>query len=211
MLQIGNISMINWDNFFKTSDTFKKNKPVKFAFIEEFFERKFYERLYEAFPKFDEAWSSFSGYDKSQKIEQWPKSKTGEYVDDPILSKEWNQFKNYAMSKEFVTNFRKYSGMEISKINLFDFTVYHKGDFQLAHLHNPPKPQLYAMLYFSKNWSKGDPGGTFLCKRDESSIFFEPYNLDNSMLCFRDGPKAYHGARYITKDVVRQALIIQFV
>ena len=36
---------------------------------------------------------------------------------------------------------------------------------------------------------------------DESSIIFEPYNLDNSIALFHDGPKAAHGVRYISKDI----------
>ena len=43
---------------------------------------------------------------------------------------------------------------------------------------------------------------------NESSIIFEPYNLDNSVIIFQDGPKAVHGIRLITKDVERRALQI---
>jgi hypothetical protein len=65
------------------------------------------------------------------------------------------------------------------------------------------------MLYFSKNWQKGDPGGTYMTTDlDESKIIFEPYNLDNSLAIFHDGPKAAHGTRYILKDVTRQAIQI---
>ena len=45
---------------------------------------------------------------------------------------------------------------------------------------------------------------------DESSIIFEPYNLDNSVALFHDSPKAVHGVRLITKDVERRALHITF-
>ena len=65
------------------------------------------------------------------------------------------------------------------------------------------------MIYFSKNWKNGDPGGTYIsAEDDESSIIFEPYNLDNSVAIFHDGPNAMHGARYIKKDVERHALQI---
>lgn len=44
------------------------------------------------------------------------------------------------------------------------------------------------MIYFSKGWQKGDPGGTFMSlEEDESTIIFEPYNLDNSVALFLDG------------------------
>ena len=56
---------------------------------------------------------------------------------------------------------------------------------------------------------KGSPGGTYMASDvDESSIIFEPYNLDNSVAVFQDGPKAAHGIRLITKDVERRALQI---
>lgn len=45
--------IINWENLFKQSETFKNNKPFKFAFTEEIFKRDFYERLFETFPKYD--------------------------------------------------------------------------------------------------------------------------------------------------------------
>ena len=65
------------------------------------------------------------------------------------------------------------------------------------------------MIYFSKNWKKGDPGGTYVTpEEDESKMIFEPYNLDNTAIAFHDGPHAGHGARYITKDVERRAIQI---
>ena len=43
---------------------------------------------------------------------------------------------------------------------------------------------------------------------DESSIIFEPYNLDNSMAIFHDAPNAIHGVRRLTEDVQRKAVQI---
>ena len=57
----------------------------------------------------------------------------------------------------------------------------------------------------------GDPGGTYMAsEEDESSIIFEPYNLENSVAVFLDGPKSAHGVRLITKDVERRALYFSF-
>jgi len=62
------------------------------------------------------------------------------------------------------------------------------------------------MVYFSKGWGQGDPGGTHMAgEEDESKIIFEPYNLDNSMAIFHDGQKAAYGVRLITKNVIHQA------
>ena len=43
---------------------------------------------------------------------------------------------------------------------------------------------------------------------DESSIIFEPYDLDNSIAIFQDSEFSAHGTRYITSDVERRALQI---
>ncbi len=86
-----------------------------------------------------------------------------------------------------------------------------RGGFQLPHIHNSGPSTLVCMLYFSKNWIKGDPGGTYLTpEEDESLMQFEPYNLNNSMLIFQDGPHAGHGVRYLTKDVERRAVQAYF-
>ena len=67
------------------------------------------------------------------------------------------------------------------------------------------------MAYFSKNWEKGKPGGTYVAsEEDESTIVFEPYNLDNSMVCFAETPRSYHGSRYITHDIPRPSIQFTF-
>ena len=84
-----------------------------------------------------------------------------------------------------------------------------RGGYQLPHIHNVGPSTLILMLYFSKNWKKGDPGGTYVTpEEDESKMIFEPYNLDNSVMIFHDGPHAGHGVRFIEKDVERRAVQI---
>ena len=204
--------IINWNSVFKHSETFKKNKPFQFAFIEEFFQRDFYERLYETYPKIDESWYVASDHSKSQLTKYWRNGGSGVIVeegDDHNYSQEWNRFKRYVHTKEFLENFLKFSGVPVNKVKFFHFMAYRRGGFQLPHIHNIGPSTLIFMVYFSKNWQKGDPGGTYMAsKPDESSIIFEPYNLNNSLALFHDGPKAAHGIRYITKDVERRALQI---
>lgn len=204
--------LINWENLEKQSDNFKNNKPFKFAFIEEFFQRDFYEKLYQTYPKIDESWKRWSDLSKFQYYKKWNNSVANEVNqvgDDPTISEYWNKLKRYAETEEFVEHFRKFSGVPVSKTKYFMFMAYKKGGFQLPHIHNVGKSTLIIMLYFSKNWKKGDAGGTYMAsKEDESEIIFEPYNLDNSIALFHDGPKAAHGVRYITKDVVRQGFQI---
>ena len=86
---------------------------------------------------------------------------------------------------------------------------YKRGGYQHPHAHNIGPSTIVMMVYFSKGWEQGDPGGTYMAKDyDEKSIIFEPYNLDNSIALFHDGPNAIHGVRYINKDVTRNAIQI---
>jgi len=204
--------IINWENIFNKSEDFKNAKPFKFGYVEEFFKRDFYDKLYQTYPKFDETWEDGSDHSKSQLVRLWENYGHQDAVgerDDPKLSDAWNKLKRYAMTEEFVSNFRKFSGVEVTKFKLFRFVAYKKGGFQLPHIHNVGPNTLVMMIYLSKDWENGDPGGTYMSTDlDESTIIFEPYNLDNSMALFHDGPNAAHGARYITKDVVRRAIQI---
>ena len=45
-------------------------------------------------------------------------------------------------------------------------------------------------------------------EEDESKIIFEPYDLDNSLALFHDGPNSAHGTRMITNNLERKALQI---
>lgn len=205
-------NIINWDNLFTKSKEFKQNKHFPFAFIEEFFNRDFYEKLYETYPKIDDTWNINSDLSKFIYYKTWnniPTSEISSEGDDPSLSEYWNKFKRYAETTEFVENFRKFSGVGPVKLKKIMFMGYKRGGFQLPHIHNVGPSTLVLMIYFSKNWNKGDPGGTYMAtEEDESSIIFEPYNLDNSMALFHDGPNAAHGVRIINKDVIRQGFQI---
>ena len=118
---------------------------------------------------------------------------------------------NVMAREEFIENIRKFSGVDVNKLKHFNFTAYKKGGFQLPHIHNAGDTTLIIMIYFSKNWPNGDPGGTYMTpEEDEASIIFEPNNLDNSMAIFHDGPNSGHGVRYISKDVERRAIQIYY-
>ena len=60
-----NSNIINWENVLTHSNTFQDQKPTKWTFLEEFFVRDFYEKLYETYPKKDEGWFFESTDDKS--------------------------------------------------------------------------------------------------------------------------------------------------
>ena len=209
-----NLEIINWKNIFAHARTFQEKKPTKWGFVEEFFMNDFYEKLYETYPKKDESWSFVSTDDKSAYRKWW----TGQHpdqisndIEDPNFSESWNQFHHYLFSEEFLSNIRKFSGVPVNRVKHFAFTLLTRGGYQLPHIHNVGPSTLILMLYFNKNWKKGDPGGTYVTpEEDESKMIFEPYNLYNSAIIFHDGPHAGHGVRYITKDVERRAIQIYF-
>jgi len=204
--------------FSQESDTFQNNKPFKYAFIEEFFNREFYEKLYQTYPKYEKdgegGWQVSTRFSKNQFYRGWGKYKAGDHVGeepDPELSPEWNKFYKFLQSEKFLNALKEFSGIQIDKMKTFRFMLYRKGGFQLPHIHNDGPSTLIVFFYFSKNWKKGDPGGTYVASEaDESKILFEPYNLDNTMIVLQDGPSSAHGARFITKDVERKAIQVYF-
>ena len=207
-----NLDIVNWENVFTHDVTFQEKKPTKWAFIEEFFVRDFYEKLYATYPKKDDSWFFETSNDKSAYRKWWAEENANDIpsnVEDPNFSEHWNTFHRYLFSDEFLANIRKFSGVPVTKVKSLGFMLLTRGGYQLPHIHNVGPSTLILMLYFTKNWSKGDPGGTYITpEEDESKMIFEPYNLDNSGIIFHDGPHAGHGVRYITKDVERRAIQI---
>ena len=203
-------NIINWDAVQNQSESFKNQTPFHFAFIEEFFKREFYEKLFGTYPKIDETWEITNHPTKTQLNKYWNGIGANDvvgYEDDPQYSEEWNKLKRYTQSEEFVEKIREFSNVPINKLKFFQFMSYTKGGFQEPHFHDDGPSTLIFMIYLSKNWKKGEPGGTYMASdTDESSIIFEPYNLDNSAAVFLDGPKSAHGVRLITQDVERRAL-----
>jgi len=205
-------NIVNWEKVFSYSNTFQNNTPCKWAFIEEFLERDFYEQLYETYPKYDNGWSYTSTEDKNAYRKLWSNRKANEIDDDirdPKYSEAWNKFHHYLYTDDFIQHMRKFSGVKVDKPKHFTFMLLKRGGYQLPHIHNVGPTTLIMMIYFSKGWQKGDPGGTYVTpEEDESKMIFEPYNLDNSMMIFHDGPYAGHGVRYIEKNVERRAVQI---
>ena len=207
-------SIINWKSLHAKSDEFNNSTPFRYGYVENFFDSDFYEKLYDTYPKVDSDWySSDQMYRKSMTSLVLKSDEETEFSHDDMFSKEWNEFKQYIMSDDFVKNMADYTNMPLKKTLHAIFIVLNRGDFLLPHVDGDGnyRQKLDLMLYFSKDWKKGDPGGTYLASgEDESTIFLEPYNLDNSMVCFEQTPASYHGVRNITKKVVRQALAVAF-
>ena len=108
--------VMDWKNFFKQSENFKNSKPCKFAFVENVFKKDFYEKLYDTYPNFDESWKDGSTLIKAQLIKGWGKYSHDDIIsnqEDPNVSKEWNKFKRYAESPEFIEHFRKMTNVPV--------------------------------------------------------------------------------------------------
>ncbi|MDA1347242.1 MAG: hypothetical protein O3C48_08520 [Crenarchaeota archaeon] len=206
--------IINWENIFKHSNKFQNNNP-SWAFVRDFFDEKFYDGLYETYPKIDDSWKKRDSFDKAGYGKEWKFHKLQGHIQivenysDNSLSEYWNDLFAYLWTDEFMLNIKKFSNVPVSRLKHFSFINYPKGGFQLPHIHNVGPSTLILMLYFSKGWEKNDPGGTYVCtEEDISTMIFEPCDLDNTAMIFHDGPNAGHGARRIEKDVERKAVQI---
>lgn len=205
--------IMNWDAYRKNSETFKNNKPFKFAFIEDIFNKEFQEKLYKTYPKYDESWKHYQDYSRSSRNMELGDPKQFLEKENSKFSSAWNKFFRYLATKDFVENMSKFTGIEFEKVVHVGFINSNKGDFSLPHIDGYNNSdgsilsRINVLMYFNKGWQKGDPGGTYICENeDESSLLFEPYNLDNSLVCFEETPNSWHGSRFIIKDVGRQAV-----
>ena len=207
------LDVVNWQNAYEQSSNFKNQNSTKWAFVEEFLDRNFYEELYKTYPKFDNTWREEDSYDRLAYRKFWKKDKEESVITehDSRYSESWNKFLKYAWSEEFIKKLVEVTGVEVTGLRHFCFMYAKKDNFQNPHIHNVSDKTLIVFIYFSKNWTKGDPGGTYLSDgRNESKILFEPSNLDNTSLFVLDGPDAAHGMRKITKDVERRAIQLTY-
>jgi hypothetical protein len=227
-------SIVNWKNFDGEFSNFNNRKPTKWAFIEELLDEDFYEKLYETYPKLDDSWDIQEGgqYGRLSYRKFWKRDKARYFSDgserehvliqeeDSRYSESWNEFMKILWSKEFVSKLSEMTGFEQLNLKHMNFMYAKKNGFQNTHIHNASDKTLIVFVYFSKNWKKGDPGGTFLSdgidfdakgeKSGNSKIIFEPHNLDNTSLIVLDGPYAAHGMRKITKDVERRGIQVTY-
>ena len=207
------LDVVNWQNAYEQSSNFKNQNSTKWAFVEEFLDRNFYEELYKTYPKFDNTWREEDSYDRLAYRKFWKKDKEESVITeyDSRYSESWNKFLKYAWSEEFIKKLVEVTGVEVTGLRHFCFMYAKKDNFQSPHIHDVSDKTLIVFIYFSKNWTKGDPGGTYLSDgRNESKILFEPSNLDNTSLFVLDGPNAAHGVRRITKDVERRAIQLTY-
>ena len=227
-------SIVNWKNLDSEFSNFNNRKPAKWAFIEELLDRDFYDELYETYPKLDDSWDIQEGgqYGRLSYRKFWKRDEERYFSDgserehvliqeeDSRYSESWNKFMKILWSKEFVSKLSKMTGFEQLNLKHMNFMYAKKNGFQNTHIHNASDKTLIVFVYFSKNWKKGDPGGTFLSdgidfdakgeKSGNSKIIFEPHNLDNTSLIVLDGPYAAHGMRKITKDVERRGIQVTY-
>jgi len=204
--------IMNWSNLLKFSKDFQNKTPFHFGFLENVFEQSFYDNLFDSYPKFDQTWIRIEEPDKSAYRKFWfgdNTQTTDRLGDNNEFSESWNTFHRYIHSSEFEENFSKFVGIPELKTKHFTFANLKKGGFQYPHAHNSSTSTLTMFFYFVKDWQQGDPGCTYFASGEEDSdILVEPYNLDNTMTLFRDADNAYHGVRYIEKDIERRSVCV---
>ena len=204
--------IMNWSNLLKFSKDFQNKTPFHFGFLENVFEQSFYDNLFDSYPKFDQTWIRIEEPDKSAYRKFWfgdNTQTTDRLGDNNEFSESWNTFHRYIHSSEFEENFSKFAGIPELKTKHFTFANLKKGGFQYPHAHNSSTSTLTMFFYFVKDWQQGDPGCTYFASGEEDSdILVEPYNLDNTMTLFRDADNAYHGVRYIEKDIERRSVCV---
>ena len=62
-------NMVNWEKVFEKSDSFKNNPDFKFTFVEDFFQKDFYEKLFLTYPEFnDGTWITGDSMNKKQLV-----------------------------------------------------------------------------------------------------------------------------------------------
>ena len=219
------LDIVNWKNAYEQSTNFKNHSPTKWAFVKEFLNKDFYEELYKTYPKFDNTYNVKDSYDCLSYQRFWKGNRMTNLIQeyDSRYSESWNKFMEHLWSKEFIKKLVEVTGVEVNGLRHFCFMYAKKDCFQGCHIHNVSDKTLIVFIYFSKDWEKGDPGGTYLSDVGrteslddeyfpvgESKIVFEPSNLDNTSLFVLDGPKAAHGMRKITKDVERRAIQLTY-
>jgi len=210
-----NNDILNWDNIFENLETFQNNQPFPYGFVKNPINEKFYDKLCETYPSVDDKWYSADDYSRSSIKRHFGKSKANNIVDedDSTLSESWNKLFHYLNSEDAAEKMSTYTGLNVKKLRNFNFILNRKGDFNLPHAHHIGiKPEDYeykftVLIYFAKDWVKGSPGGTYVSEgEDESTIIFEPTDLDNSWVCFAETQNAWHGSRYMTHDIPRPSI-----
>ena len=112
------MNIVNWECVFNESNNFKNRSPTKWAFIEEFLDKEFYEKLFETYPKFDDTWALEDSYDKISYRKFWKRDESRYYADgtpikeyDSRYSEPWNKFLEYLWSEEFIKKLVEVTGV----------------------------------------------------------------------------------------------------
>ena len=119
--------IIDWDNVFQNSETFKNNSPCPFGFVENVFEADFYQDLHESYPKIDSNWYKPTHVGRSATKRGFGNHKPHlgdefpEDHEDKNLSNSWNNLFHYFHTEEFFKNMTEYTGFTLTKLRHFGF------------------------------------------------------------------------------------------
>lgn len=203
--------MINWDILKEKSETFKKNKPVPFMFVEGVIKQEVYDKLVDEWPG-EEHFRPFNEVMKRVHCGPLKSFKIGEPVDVnfPELSKTWNEFLKYVASEEYLQNLGEITGMKFTQLIEFGIMEDRKGDFVHPHIDEAIHNTVTSFYYFTKGWKREFGGSTCLLEDDSfDNIVFEPNALDNACLLFKQTDNSWHGYKRIkVESPHRKAIII---
>ena len=203
--------MINWDVLKAKSETFKKNKPFSFMFVQGAIKQEVYDKLVAEWPS-EEKFRLFNEVMKRVHVGPSKIFKTGESVNMnfPELSETWNEFANYVASEEYIKNLSEITGMKLTQLTEFGLLEGKKGDFVHPHIDEAVYNQTSSLYYFTKDWKREFGGATCILTNDSyDNVVFEPNALDNNYLLFHETNNAWHGYKRIRiESPHRKAVII---
>ena len=104
--------IFDWNNVLSYSGEFQTNPYFSFSYMENIFDKNFYEELFTTFPKLDDSWLRIEDPDKSTYRKFWFDAKSQEIDrvgNDPNFSNAFNTLHEYCHSNDFMENFSKFS------------------------------------------------------------------------------------------------------
>lgn len=189
----------------------------RYGFLENVFCPGVYEELLGTFPAFD-----FFSYheDDYKKVYEGPYYDSHAHRGCPHslkrVPKIWKELLREASSEEFISLFRKVSGVDFNSLRNFSFKYGKNGCEIKPHLDqasrsgNRGASKLVSMWYFSEKEGPTSGGTCIYSSQDRKTILFEVSTLRNSMLFFEQHQEAWHGYEAIRDESRRKALALTF-
>jgi|SRR3989344_974280 len=182
----------------------------KWVFVENVFEKKFYDLLVEEWPKryfFHPLSNIYKSYDKGFKD-----SDDLYFSLNPVI----RQVKNYLRSEEFVQRITNLcaDGME-RKLFSFCLTQAYTHSSVIPHIDTiggQPEGRYFINCVFFVNGTGGENAGGLCILKDSEfkETIYEPTNLKNTLLIYRSDEPFYHGFKPMRRGSFRWTINSQY-